>query len=623
MRLLWINFVLFLAFGQFIFATGNTFDSGRGQAPDSSANFSLPLPHLKAPSDNAFDVTTKPLFVWESDNSSDNYRFQLSADSLFGNPLINDTTHLNLFMSPIKLEHYTTYYWRIRAEKANVHGPWTEIRRLTTLRAGPTLLNPVNNKTGIPINSSLKWQNLESAEKYQIHVFDNPEFSQPLYDVVVNEPFAARLPLEIARRYYWRVRAYIDGSWSDWSNTGTFTTEEPEEGWFLVPDMQKPPLKKVFFNDSKIGWAITPQGGVCHTEDGGISWTIQFYDSLRVFNDLYFVSDSNGWVIGEEGIILKTENGGRDWKRQNSKTPNSLSALCFSDARNGWAVGRYGTILLTKDGGRNWQALPPLRDYNYTAVSFCCNDTGWIAGYYINNNFNDPVLLKTTDGGQTWISTQPDQLTTIRDILFVESSHGWMTADNGLLLYSNDGGTSWNEQLHKSGLNLSSLWFSDPISGYVVGSEGTIFRTSDGGISWEKEESGTTENLITLQFVRGGPGWAVTESGRLLKTNTGISPTLIQKTPVTAVTQDFILFQNYPNPFNPTTAIRYQLSAVSDVELTVYNILGQNIQTLVKERQNPGKYQLQWKADNYPSGVYFYRLTVNGSSRMRKMMLLK
>ena len=83
------------------------------------------------------------------------------------------------------------------------------------------------------------------------------------------------------------------------------------------------------------------------------------------------------------------------------------------------------------------------------------------------------------------------------------------------------------------------------------------------------------------------------------------------------------LHQNNPNPFNPVTAISYQLPTVSDVELIIYNQLGQKVSTLVSERQNAGFYQIDWEASNYASGIYYYRINAGKFIDVKKMILLK
>jgi len=85
----------------------------------------------------------------------------------------------------------------------------------------------------------------------------------------------------------------------------------------------------------------------------------------------------------------------------------------------------------------------------------------------------------------------------------------------------------------------------------------------------------------------------------------------------------FELQQNYPNPFNPTTAIGYRLSAVNDVELSVYSLLGQKVATLVSKRQNAGHHQVEWDASEFSSGVYYYRIETGEFRAVKKMILLR
>jgi Arylsulfotransferase (ASST)/Secretion system C-terminal sorting domain len=85
----------------------------------------------------------------------------------------------------------------------------------------------------------------------------------------------------------------------------------------------------------------------------------------------------------------------------------------------------------------------------------------------------------------------------------------------------------------------------------------------------------------------------------------------------------FALYQNYPNPFNPVTNFKYDLPKNSFVKLTIYDIAGKEIETLVKEKQNPGTYKVNWNASQYPSGVYFYKLVSETQSETKKMILIK
>jgi len=123
------------------------------------------------------------------------------------------------------------------------------------------------------------------------------------------------------------------------------------------------------------------------------------------------------------------------------------------------------------------------------------------------------------------------------------------------------------------------------------------------------------------------------------------NPTILVGVPDEGIPLDYALWQNYPNPFNPTTAISYsvpqsgtrsrpdrsrdgQLSAVGHVSLRVYNVLGQEVKTLVDGIENPGKKIVEWNATNnrgvrVSSGVYFYRLSTTNFVQTKKLVLLR
>jgi len=91
----------------------------------------------------------------------------------------------------------------------------------------------------------------------------------------------------------------------------------------------------------------------------------------------------------------------------------------------------------------------------------------------------------------------------------------------------------------------------------------------------------------------------------------------------TKLPEQFRLEQNYPNPFNPETNIRFSIVKPARVRLTVYNLLGQQVAELVDEYLKAGIYEIDWKAGELPSGLYFYTLKSAAFSQTRKMMLLR
>ena len=91
-----------------------------------------------------------------------------------------------------------------------------------------------------------------------------------------------------------------------------------------------------------------------------------------------------------------------------------------------------------------------------------------------------------------------------------------------------------------------------------------------------------------------------------------------------SIPASFSLSQNYPNPFNPTTIIQYSISSRQFVSLKVYDLLGREVATLVNEEKPAGNYEVEFDGTDFPSGIYFYHLSIdNRYNETRKMVLLK
>ena len=101
------------------------------------------------------------------------------------------------------------------------------------------------------------------------------------------------------------------------------------------------------------------------------------------------------------------------------------------------------------------------------------------------------------------------------------------------------------------------------------------------------------------------------------------SLTLVAEQPQPAIPLAFTLSQNYPNPFNPSTIIQYSIPHSSRVTLKVYDVLGRVVAVLVDEQKNPGTYDVEFEGKSLSSGVYYYRLTSNNNSDVKRMLLLK
>ena len=130
-------------------------------------------------------------------------------------------------------------------------------------------------------------------------------------------------------------------------------------------------------------------------------------------------------------------------------------------------------------------------------------------------------------------------------------------------------------------------------------------------------DSSTFPGYFNLKFEIMSDGWTYwTDSLHVIISPTGIDEQTNQ--PLT-----FKLEQNYPNPLNPTTNIQYSIASRQFVVLKIYNVLGQEIETLINEEKPAGNHQIEFNAANLPSGVYFYKIRAGSFSQVKKMLLIK
>ncbi|OPX33630.1 hypothetical protein B1H10_05410 [candidate division KSB1 bacterium 4484_188] len=166
---------------------------------------------------------------------------------------------------------------------------------------------------------------------------------------------------------------------------------------------------------------------------------------------------------------------------------------------------------------------------------------------------------------------------------------------------SKDGGATWTDQVRLSRENYDA--------GYVT--LAPRIRPSGVDVLWREAHTQFKDDPDTTAIVYGHIDFAV-----------GVED------PVPVVVKKFQLQQNYPNPFNPSTIIKYAIAKEGFYELTVYNLLGEKIRTLVSEYHLSGSYGIQWNGRNdrgnsIPSGIYFYRLNGNGLNLTQKMILMR
>jgi photosystem II stability/assembly factor-like uncharacterized protein len=379
------------------------------------------------------------------------------------------------------------------------------------------------------------------------------------------------------------------------------------------------PINVIQFTTPDVGWACDSRGAILHSTNGGEDWVATDTASNSVYI-LQFVSPQVGFYVDWYGTAFRTVNGGDSWNPVSPVlvgTPVYLKGL-FADDSTGWLVGAAGSLVRTKNGGSTWEALVTgITSYCY-GLCFLDSKRGWMSGA-------QSTLLRTTDGGDSWNPITTSLSGTLYSVVFVNDSIGWVAGGNGALIKTTNGGTTWSPQT--TGLSsgtISALQFQDENTGWAAPtftSQGSLLRTTDGGSHWEFEDVGVPITVNAMQLDAQGHGWIAGSDGSILS-NTG-SVTSVAGGAGDPRPSAFRLEQNYPNPFNPTTVISYQLSAVSDVRLVVFDILGREVAVLVNERQGPGAHSVKFDASGLASGVYLYRLTTPAFSQTKKLLLVR
>lgn len=313
------------------------------------------------------------------------------------------------------------------------------------------------------------------------------------------------------------------------------------------------------------------------------NWTRLESGTTLPIHDVFFLDQYNGWAVGgaglgfpPESLVLHTTNGGDNWTRVTIPTTNEIFGVCFANLDDGWLVGSIGTILHTTNGGATWE--PQTSPTNTTLWDAYCLDSEnavavGFAGYNFSTASGFGNIIKTSNGGSTWISKTSRDSDGLLSVSFGDRLHGFAVGDNGKRYRTIDGGNTWvlqptvasytgivvglgsvycsNEDhcfiasgndfynTTDGGSTLGNgrlpyysgkgIYFKNDTVGWIVG-EQDILYTADGGTSWVLQPSdipgaATDLGLIPVAFVRdvqfvGDVGWAVGDDGLILRYGT-------------------------------------------------------------------------------------------------------
>ena len=148
------------------------------------------------------------------------------------------------------------------------------------------------------------------------------------------------------------------------------------------------------------------------------------------------------------------------------------------------------------------------------------------------------------------------------------------------------------------------------------------FPAPPGGIpQWGGIPNSSIDDLEVLELTDGYELWMSCVSRGIAVLKVQYQPTIVENK--NEHPKDFSLLQNYPNPFNPSTTIKYSIPQTSQVQIKIYDVLGNEIATLVSEEIPAGIYEITWSAESLPSGIYFYKLQAENFVETKKMVLMK
>ncbi|MBI5727571.1 MAG: choice-of-anchor A family protein, partial [Ignavibacteriales bacterium] len=375
-------------------------------------------------------------------------------------------------------------------------------------------------------------------------------------------------------------------------------------------------------------------------------------------NALTIVNNATGSVLAgtSTGTVLTSTDNGTTWSNiTGNMVVGSVRALAISGAKSSRVVaGTADGIYTTNNNGTSWDTTNiRLKDIRSIATAPDALGRMYAAAW-------DAGVYTSIDNGANWM-----QMNTGLTNLKVNAVH---VTNNGDLLAATFGGGIFKYSVINSTwapvtIEYPYVWALTAGSNgmlYAATYGGGVYKSEDGGDNWSKMNTGLSNgyiysvsqdannNLIAISWSGGvstmdhgvntwrtlgldGAGISAVHvnsvSGTILVSakNGSIyakNGTLGAKGNET-VPATFALSQNYPNPFNPATKINFTMPGSGHVSLVVYNILGQQVKTLVDADYNPGAYTVQFDGKDMASGIYIYRLTANKLSITKKMILVK
>lgn len=284
-------------------------------------------------------------------------------------------------------------------------------------------------------------------------------------------------------------------------------------------------VQKLIYTDSLHLWGISEwQEHVWRSSDGGENWDFTDIVDTTVqvhVIDIFALNNSELFVATNLGVY-KSNNGGQNWFFH---SPKIILSFYYLNTQEAWGTGSSfrAELLHSLDGGQTWNDLVTVNNPRgfelYRAVDFVDSQTGWIIGdAFVQGSGN--FILKTIDGGQSWVEQQSNANPQLRNLCFIDAEYGWIVGKGGIIRHTFNGGESWVPQTSGTNFSLEAISFVNRRKGWIVGgaftnngAEGIILHTSDSGQTWVDQTPGLITGLSGVSFVDSLNGWVVGGGG--------------------------------------------------------------------------------------------------------------
>ena len=356
--------------------------------------------------------------------------------------------------------------------------------------------------------------------------------------------------------------------------------------------------------------------GVYRTTDNGNPWfNIGLQDRLVfdvIKSDQFILAATEGTG---PGVYLTSDNG-NTWLEAVGIENQSVRAFAKNSSYV-FACTWGGGVFRSGDDGEIWESVGE-------------TNVGFRSIYAVGERIfaGAGMVYFTTDNGDSWESRQLPY--PVSDTWCFYYTNGILYAGDFGLYSSTDLGDTWQLKygvtFDNQGNVVDSKIIRDIISyqNVLIASAAfnSILISYDGGNNWVGFNDGLITDWTFTALAKKDPYiWALNDMGnayyRPLSSITEVESKNL-KSPA-----NYLLNQNYPNPFNPDTKITYSVPRKSNVSLKIFDLLGNEIKTLVNENEPGGTYSITWNAANLPSGIYFYKLQAGSFVETKKMILLK